>query len=537
MLVYVNSIEIIGENSFHTASRAIHGWLMEKLGTKLTLTECFEQNEWKSGTGRDSTWIKSYISKETEPAYYAWKLKHSDSLIQGRQWLIEISLTKDNYATLLSCSVQTDEQSTLVTIPAKASRPRLIGYLLESLKKDKKSSLSPKTTGTKLKKVKALDDYKGLLAEIESTQRNYPLVVISPTKEKNYLINRQHAQDALIGLAQVVEIDKDYDSYEMESILGKKYSAWDGAINIIPTPKKNGRIYSKLILSQEAISFGEKQSERIERLLAYVTHQTNIPKIRGLITPETILQKSLKRRLEKLKTSKGLAENDLSEENTLLWEENETLTNSLSRHKAELEQEALEKEYLQEKLNEKEIEIQRQKYKHSAESRKSKPQTTQQPALDTLIELTIRDTPPSARECLDYISEAYQDRVLVLDSAQRSAEEHSLFENGKRLLHLLHRLCTTFYEALVTKGDNEARKVFSSDEYSATESKSTQNNSTAKSRRTFMYNEQKLVMLRHLKIGKADDKRLTIRVYFEWLPDEQIIVIGHCGEHLPVISH
>ncbi|WIF65005.1 hypothetical protein QN096_14540 [Metapseudomonas otitidis] len=537
MLVYVNTIQITGEDSFHTASRAIHGWLMEKLGSKLTLNECFEQNEWKSGSGRDSTWIKSYISKEIEPAYYAWKLKHSDSLIQGRQWLIEISLTRESNITTLSCSVKTDEQSTLVTKPALASRPRLIGYLLETLKKDKKASLAANTVGKKLKKVKKTDDYKGLLAEIESTQRNYPLVIISPTKDKDYLINRQHAQDSLIGLAQIIEIDKEYDSYEMESILGKKYSAWDGAINIIPTAKKNGQIYPKLILSQEAISFGEKQSERIERLLAYVTHQTNIPKIRGIITPETVLQKSLKRRLEKLKSSKGETENDLSEENALLWEENETLTNSVSGLKAELEQEALEKEYLQEKLGEMELEIQRQLYRNQAEVRKSKSPITQQPIYDSLVELIIRDAQPTARECLDYISGAYQGRVIVLESAQRSAEEYNLFENGNRLLHLLHRLCTTFYEALVTKGDSEARKIFSSDEYSATESKSTQNNSTAKNRRTFTYKENRILMLRHLKIGKADDKRLTIRVYFEWLPDEQVIVIGHCGEHLPVISH
>lgn len=41
-------------------------------------------------------------------------------------------------------------------------------------------------------------------------------------------------------------------------------------------------------------------------------------------------------------------------------------------------------------------------------------------------------------------------------------------------------------------------------------------------------------MVRHLKIGVSTDRRLSIRVYFEYLPDLNKIVIGWCGEHRPV---
>jgi len=44
-------------------------------------------------------------------------------------------------------------------------------------------------------------------------------------------------------------------------------------------------------------------------------------------------------------------------------------------------------------------------------------------------------------------------------------------------------------------------------------------------------------MFRHLKIGIADDPTQTIRVHFHWDATRRKIVIGHCGEHLPVASH
>ena len=44
-------------------------------------------------------------------------------------------------------------------------------------------------------------------------------------------------------------------------------------------------------------------------------------------------------------------------------------------------------------------------------------------------------------------------------------------------------------------------------------------------------------MEQHLKIGIAADTSRTLRCYFAWLADERKLVIGHCGEHLPVSSH
>jgi len=39
-------------------------------------------------------------------------------------------------------------------------------------------------------------------------------------------------------------------------------------------------------------------------------------------------------------------------------------------------------------------------------------------------------------------------------------------------------------------------------------------------------------MMKHLKIGVKDSPVETIRVHFEWFPEQKKIVIGHCGPHL-----
>ena len=52
--------------------------------------------------------------------------------------------------------------------------------------------------------------------------------------------------------------------------------------------------------------------------------------------------------------------------------------------------------------------------------------------------------------------------------------------------------------------------------------------------RDFVYGGRKIRMSRHLRIGNAVDRTRTLRCYFAWVPEEGKIVIGYCGEHLPV---
>lgn len=107
---------------------------------------------------------------------------------------------------------------------------------------------------------------------------------------------------------------------------------------------------------------------------------------------------------------------------------------------------------------------------------------------------------------------------------------------GSRLQKLLVTLGTEYYEALAGKGDSEARRVFSSSEYSACESETVRSGGLGRLRE-FSYNGEQIRIEQHLKIGVAADTAKTLRCYFAWFADEQRIVVGVCGEHLAVASY
>lgn len=145
---------------------------------------------------------------------------------------------------------------------------------------------------------------------------------------------------------------------------------------------------------------------------------------------------------------------------------------------------------------------------------------------------------PNARvtlsEALTTASSLYPEKMTVLPSAYESAEKlDDVSTRGGRLLKLLIKLGSEYYETLAGKGDSEARHVFSPSEYSACESETVRSGGLGRLRE-FYYNGKQICMEQHLKIGVAADTSKTLRCYFAWLAEERRLVIGYCGEHLPV---
>lgn len=146
------------------------------------------------------------------------------------------------------------------------------------------------------------------------------------------------------------------------------------------------------------------------------------------------------------------------------------------------------------------------------------------------------DSAVSPAEALGIAASLYPDRICVLESASASAAKADRhFRNGRRLLRLLLKLADDYYDLLEEKGDAEARKVFSNAEYAAKESDATSGGRLGEMRE-FVYGGRKIRMSRHLRIGNAVDRTRTLRCYFAWVPEDGKLVIGYCGEHLPVAN-
>lgn len=143
---------------------------------------------------------------------------------------------------------------------------------------------------------------------------------------------------------------------------------------------------------------------------------------------------------------------------------------------------------------------------------------------------------PTAVECLECVQALRPDRLIVLPSALKSAEEVEHFQGGRRLLSLLLRLVTVYGDEVISrrKGDSS---VFTDRELVHCETEITRTNKELAALRTFEWQGMPILMEQHLRIGVAQDTARTLRVYFDYVPEEKRFIIGWCGEHLPTTCH
>ena len=175
-------------------------------------------------------------------------------------------------------------------------------------------------------------------------------------------------------------------------------------------------------------------------------------------------------------------------------------------------------------------EIQRLKATIDSLSRREEndaPQLDRQKLLELLSSAVSKN--PTLTSSLALIEELYKDRVVVLDSAYTSAKQSYDFKYGIDAFQMLTKLAGVYWRDVQICGDTEARKHFGA-AYAARDK--TTLSKEGRIRRTFEYKSQPLFMEKHLKVGVAYNSSDTLRIHFEWLPDEKRIVIGHCGGHL-----
>ena len=541
MLVYANQLRLHGDDSRSVVLKAIGGWLKQQLGHGLHPNQLVSNGEYRGDRAGRPSQLRIFSCDDGEPALWAWVLKHGDVDVRGRQWTVEIGAKKSAGMFEVSCVVKTDEASTRVSTPVNASQPRVIRYIVNNVASAENVAFAETLPGRILRTIgEDRDSYRAFSYEIHRHDRDAGIVLVSPTREGAYLVDPTELQTTLIGLANVVQVLPGSNTYEMAEEIGSQWSAWNGAVNMLSTPSRSGDVRFRLFRSDEILAWGDDR-QRISQVLAWVTGNTNIPRLREHVRPEGVRLLSTRRRMEKLRaTAVKMKEAELrqalieasqqaEEEQDRVFEEfveqNADLHDQLSRFKDELRD-------AQDELRRKNFDLDSLKGQLSAVG------TEQGVDFDPgpLLQILARKGEPSALECLDIIEQFHRDECTVLDSARSSAKK-SPFIKGSELLGLLIRLVTDYRASLVDGGgDSKARLVFGKNEYAATESETIRANPALRRQRIFDYDGAPAAMFRHLKIGVADDPTQTIRVHFHWDAARRKIVIGHCGEHLPVSS-
>ena len=332
MLVYANHLEIVGKNPALQVLRAVSGWLSEKLDQRIIIRDVTKPGEVTGGEPR--AWLRTDAADADGFKLYSWILKHPDAAISRRQWVTELGL-KENEGGIaeFSCVVQTEEQSILVSEPVEASRPRVVRFVFDNVENEADVRFSPETIGSTPRWIgESLDSYRGLLADIEAIDRRYPIVVVSPNNDGTYVVDPTRLQKTLFGLAQVVGVHLDYDSYEMKEALGRKYSAWAGAISIVRMAHRDGSIYSSLILPRDIPISCSSAHKKECFILGRVSHNTNVPQQRNRIRPEGVRTLAIRGRLQRrLRDLSVKPDSSIRGELEMVYEEMETLTDQLTQ--------------------------------------------------------------------------------------------------------------------------------------------------------------------------------------------------------------
>ena len=537
MLVYANHLRIHGADAETAAFKAVGGWLKEQLGFGLHPDQLRQDGEYNGRRGEHRSRLRIRGCYDGEPALCAWVLKHADEDINGRQWIVEVGVKKIAGTLEVSCVVKTDERSTLVSSPVSASQPRVVQYIANNVLSAKDADFVDAVPGEFVRSVgQDRDSYRAFRAEIERGDREGAIVLVSATRDGEYLVNPARLQKTLVGLAHVVQVLPGSDSYEMVEILGQPWSAWNGAVNVLAIPSPVG-VRSRYFLHDAIRAWGE-EPQRISQILAWVTASTNIPRLRMHVRPEGVMQLSMRRRIEKVRATSAqmtaaqlrqaldeASERAADQEGFFdqIVEENARLEAELSHYKDDLEE-------TQDKLRTESFQLKSLRGRVSSDGDGSGPAFDPEELLEAALKLSPLD-------CLALIEQVYVNRCTVLDSARSSAKKMTGFIYGRDLLDLLRRLVTTYRDQLIDGGDAKARLVFGKNEYAAKESETVMKNKTMRRQRTFDYRGTQVEMFSHLKIGVDDDPTRTIRVHFHWDGDRRRIVIGYCGEHLPVSSH
>lgn len=534
MLIYANNLLLNPEHSPDKIIHLVAKWIGNRARSfidPLRLAEGIHELKLKDGiTVRSRTTYQKNNSR-SHPFLFSAQLTHPDNKTPGRRWTTEIGMSQAAIGDPISFSIllKTDEIGALVNTPVQATRPNLIKQLV------KFCHPAFHTPGLKAKRLTE-ESAPAFLNEIDRKERNYPIAILSTNQDGKYPIEPEKLKSALAGLADVVYIPASENTYSIEKLIGRRFMAFGGAINIV-FPGRNREekvIYDTTRIDPEKIEELVAENHRIDsEVLAKITYRTNIPLSRNHISPEKVSESILRSKLavaiEESKTNKE--SKDASEYIDLLKVADEIIK-SKEEENENLNSKCQEKDEIIMSL---ESDIANLKYALSGAQSQNSESNSLSDAIAHLRDniQSVLDGAPKLLQVIELISTLYSDRVVFLKSAKSSAKEsdRSGFKKGKKAFELLSKLSTDYWKCLANgESEQRAKAAFGHNAYANNEANAL--SAEGKKRRTFSYNGQEILMEKHIKDGVKDSVADTLRVHFEWIASEKKIIIGHCGKHL-----
>lgn len=535
MLVYANKFVFEPENGAEQIIQLAAKWVGQRARQRVDaerLAEGIRELRLKDGSTLTSCATMSVGNNVAYPYVFGMQLSHRDDKVPGRKWITEVGLRQESAGKPIECSVllKTDEVSARVTDPIQVTRPKLVQQLIQEC------SPIGQTPGLNVKRLNE-ESALAFLHEVERDEREHPIVLISCDREGIYPVEPERLRSMLVGLSDVVEVPASVDTFAIEEVVGRRYIAFGGAINVVFPSRKGDRGWfcETVLFRPSAIADFQTEGKKVEsEVLAAITHRTNLPYSWRHISPEmvnqAVLRGQLARMLERAKNSNNSEE--LGEYIALLESaDQELLTKDaeLARIRGEYEEKEREARKLQADIA---------NLKHALSGRQASEDSQDDDVVEALAPLresmaAVLKGNPSLQQVLELISSLYVERIVVLDTAINSAKESDRggFRFGGKAFELLSKLANEYWQALADgKGDQHAKAAFGHNAYAQNEGQAL--SGPGKLRRTFAYHGKTFLMEKQQKSGVKDSMAETLRIHFEWVAEEKRLVIGHCGKHL-----
>ncbi|MBM5459103.1 hypothetical protein H8F21_16160 [Pseudomonas sp. P66] len=149
-------------------------------------------------------------------------------------------------------------------------------------------------------------------------------------------------------------------------------------------------------------------------------------------------------------------------------------------------------------------------------------------SLDLMRRIAVRDsiTPTDVLLFIEVIADG---RVVVLDSAWKSAKESVAFQQTGRMLDVINTMVFPYYESLMAGNPDATAKMILGNAYSANESETVSSHRRLRGLREFEYQGKTHFFERHLKAGNGHGLE-GMRIHFDIIDTK--VVIAYAGPHL-----
>ena len=301
MLVYANSFSLNPTSGFSDVIAQIASWVgapRKSYVDPARLGAGINDLRFDDGASLSSLATVDDQGSPIFPYHFSARLAHGQPGVPGRRWVTEVGLRQAAADQEIFCSVllRTDEISAKVTDPIQVTRPRIVELIV--------GRCGPSSYTPGLSVIQLTEENAGVFGyEIEREARRHRIVEVSCDREGRFPVALERLRSVLVGLAQVIEIPAHADTYRLEEMLGRRYSAFGGPINIISPYRatESGGFCKTVLFKPDQLAELVEAGVAIESksVLAVVTHQTNLPHSWRHISNESVREAILRLRLQK----------------------------------------------------------------------------------------------------------------------------------------------------------------------------------------------------------------------------------------------